>query len=95
MKKVKGLLIIVAILAILWGTGIVPKMIGRYTAEKYVEENYKDTYLTLDSINYSKEYGDYIVRFKKESNSNIYNLRVSPIYFPTTVVYDSIKESNV
>ncbi len=50
--------------------------------------------LKYNNIEFSKEYGNYIVSFSDKEN-NLYNLKLNSKYFPTLVIYDSIKQSNV
>ena len=95
LKKVLGILgIAVLAIAVLWGTGTIPKGIGRYTATKYVEENYTEMGLEFENIEFSTAYGDYIASFVDKDNK-VYNFRLFSGYLPLSVVYDSIKESIV
>lgn len=95
MKKVLGILgIAVLAIAVLWGTGTIPKGIGRYTATKYVEENYTEMGLEFENIEFSTAYGDYIASFVDKDNK-VYNFRLFSGQLPFSVVYDSIKESVV
>lgn len=95
LKKVLGILgIAVLAIAVLWGTGTIPKGIGRYTATKYVEENYMEMGLKFENIEFSTAYGDYIASFVDKDNT-VYNFRLFSGYLPFSVVYDSIKESIV
>lgn len=95
LKKVLGILgIAVLAIAVLWGTGTIPKGIGRYTAAKYVEENYTEMGLEFENIEFSTAYGDYIASFVDKDNT-VYNFRLFSGYLPFSVVYDSIKESVV
>lgn len=95
MKKVLGILgIAVLAIAVLWGTGTIPKGIGRYTATKYVEENYTEMGLEFENIEFSTAYGDYIASFVDKDNT-VYNFRLFSGQLPFSVVYDSIKESVV
>lgn len=95
LKKVLGILgIAVFAIAVLWGTGTIPKGIGRYTATKYVEENYTEMGLEFENIEFSTAYGDYIASFVDKDNT-VYNFRLFSGQLPFSVVYDSIKESVV
>lgn len=59
LKKVLGILgIAVLAISVLWGTGTIPKGIGRYTATKYVEENCTGIDLEFENIEVSTAYGD-------------------------------------
>lgn len=98
MRKVKKALGIVGVgiltIAILWGTGIISKSIGKHTATEYVQENYKEMNLRFEDIEFSTAYGDYIASFIGEDNT-IYNFRLFLGQLPISVVYDSIKQSFV
>lgn len=83
-------LLVVIIVLFLWIIGIIPKMIGINTAKKYVEENYSHMDLQYDTIEFSKAYDDYIVRFVDERNIK-YNFKVAPKILPVQIMYDSIK----
>jgi len=95
LKKVLGILgIAVFAIAVLWGTGTIPKGIGRYTATKYVEENYTEMGLEFENIEFSTAYGDYIASFVDKDNT-VYNFRLFSGQLPFSVAYDSIKQSVV
>ena len=95
LKKALGILgIAVLAIAVLWGTGTIPKGIGRYTATKYVEENYTEMGLEFENIEFSTAYGDYIASFVDKDNT-VYNFRLFSGQLPFSVVYDSIKQSVV
>lgn len=50
--------------------------------------------LKYNNIEFSKEYGNYIVSFSDKEN-NLYNLKLNSKYFPTLVIYDGIIQSNI
>ncbi|WP_418667729.1 hypothetical protein [Allofournierella sp.] len=89
-----GIVAIIILIIALWITGVIPKMIGKQTAISYVNENYSGIGLTYKNIEFSTVYDDYIVGFSDESGTT-YNFRLSSKYFPTSVAYDSVKQSNV
>ena len=98
MKKVKKVfgILLVAVLAtaILWGTEVIPKGIGRHVATDYVQENYEEMGLEFENIEFSTAYGDYIASFAGEDGA-VYNFRLFSGRFPFSVAYDSIKQSVV
>lgn len=95
MKKVLGIVgAAVLAIAVLWGTEIIPKGIGRYAATEYVQENYREMGLEFENIEFSTAYGDYIASFTGEDGA-IYNFRLFSGRLPVSVVYDSIKRSVV
>lgn len=82
------------LLITMWKCGIIPKAIGKQTAIDYVNQHYEDMNLTFEHIEFSYAYDDYIVTFTSEDNQ-VYNFKLSSKYFPTNVVYDSVKQSHV
>ncbi|WP_300417648.1 hypothetical protein [uncultured Oscillibacter sp.] len=95
MKKGLGIIAVgVLAIAILWGTEVIPKGIGRHVATEYVQENYEEMGLEFENIEFSTAYGDYIVSFAGEDGT-VYNFRLFSGRFPFSVVYDSIKRSVV
>ena len=95
MRKALGIVGVVALaIAVLWGTRIIPKAMGRHTATAYVQENYEEMNLKFKGIEFSTAYGDYIASFIDEDDT-VYNFRLFSGQLPTAVVYDSIKQSVV
>ena len=95
MRKVLGIVGVgVLLIAILWGTEVAPKGIGRHVATEYVQENYEEMGLEFENIEFSTAYGDYIASFADEDGA-VYNFRLFSGRLPFSVVYDSIKESIV
>lgn len=96
--KTKNILIVLFVIflliIILWLIGVIPKAIGKHTAINYVKDNYQEMNLQYNNIDFSKNYGNYIVSFSDKEN-NFYNFKLNSKYFPTTVIYDSIKQSNI
>lgn len=87
-----GIAAIIILIIALWITGVIPKMIGKQAAIRYVKENYSEIDLTYQNIEFSTAYDDYIVSFSDEAGAT-YNFRLSSKYFPTSVAYDSVKQS--
>lgn len=85
---------VAAAIAVLWGTEVIPKGIGRYTASEYVQENYQEMGLRFENIEFSTAYGDYIASFIGE-DSGVYNFRLFTGKLPISVAYDSVKQSVV
>ena len=72
-KKVLGILVAAVLaIAILWGTEVIPKGIGRYVAAEYVQENYEEMGLEFENDEFSTAYGDYIASFAGEDGT-VYN----------------------
>lgn len=96
--KSKNILMVISmiflLIIILWIIGVIPKNIGKNVAINYVKSNYPEMNLKYNNIEFSKEYGNYIVSFSDKKN-NIYNFKLNYKYFPVSVIYDSIKQSNI
>ena len=72
-KKVFGILVAAVLtIAILWGTEVIPKGIGRHVATDYVQKNYEEMGLEFENIEFSTAYGDYIASFAGEDGT-VYN----------------------
>ena len=94
-KKVLGIFVAAVLaIAILWGTEVIPKGIGRYVAAEYVQENYVEMGLEFEDVEFSTAYGDYIASFAGEDGT-VYNFRLFSGRLPFFIVYDSIKRSVV
>ncbi|MBC5788527.1 MULTISPECIES: hypothetical protein [Clostridiaceae] len=78
-----GIIAFIAVI-ILWGSGVIPRGIAQIAAQQYVSNLYKG--LTYDSLDYSKEKGQYEVTFKKDSAG--YTFYLEDGLFPTKVTYD-------
>ena len=53
MKKGLGIIAVgVLAIAILWGTEVIPKGIGRHVATEYVQENYEEMGLEFENIEF-------------------------------------------
>lgn len=94
----KNILIVFILLLVLilglWIRGTIPKIMAVNVAKKYVKINYTNLNLEYNNIEFSPSYGDYIVSFL-DKNNNIFNFKLNSEYFPTSVVYDSIIQSNI
>lgn len=94
-KKLGGIVVTAVLaIAILWGTEVIPKGIGRHVATEYVQKNYEGMGLEFENIEFSTAYGDYIASFAGEDGA-VYNFRLFSGRLPFSVVYDSIKRSVV
>lgn len=77
----KVLMIIVAIVAGLWFTGIVPERIARICGTSYVKKNFPEMQLECISIEYANAYGDYLILFE-DKDGNTYGCTIGPVLFP-------------
>ena len=80
-KKVFGILVAAVLtIAILWGTEVIPKGIGRHVATDYVQKNYEEMGLEFENIEFSTAYGDYIASFAGEDGTELLQL-LSPLWW--------------
>lgn len=75
---------IIALIAILWITGIIPKQIGKIYGTKYMKDNFPEMQLEYENIEWNKYYGDYIITFKDKENQN-YGCVIGPKYLPISI----------
>ena len=73
--KSKNILMVISmiflLIIILWIIGVIPKNIGKNVAINYVKSNYPEMNLKYNNIEFSKEYGNYIVSFSDKKNNII------------------------
>lgn len=94
LKKSLILLLIIFVIGTLFITGIVPQIMGKQIALRYVQERYSDLNLQFERIDFVTPMGAYYVQFKG-NNNQFYNFKLNSKYFPTRVEYDSYLNSNV
>lgn len=78
---------VIALIIILWISGIIPKQIGKISAINYVKTNYPDKNLCFLNIDYSPIHNSYFVSFK-DLDGRVYNFELHSRYFPTTIWFD-------
>lgn len=93
-QGIAGAALVFTLVVALWITGVIPKMIGKQAAMGYVNETHGEIGLTYQGIEFSTQYGAYIVSFLDEAG-NPCNFRLSSKYFLASVAYDGILQSNV
>lgn len=87
-KKVIGS--IVAILLILSEvTGVLPYLTARLSTSIYVTSKHKDKEFKFQYVEYSSQFGDYIVVYKDNNGKN-YGFMVTPKIMPIIILYDPI-----
>ena len=76
-------LILMTILG-LWGSGIIPKQIAIVSATNYLKKNFPKTQLKYVDIEWSSNFGGYLIKFKDKYNE-VYSFIMNNKYFPTTL----------
>ena len=75
------IIVILIIVAGLWISGIIPKQIAKIYGNIYMNNNFPEMELKYDTIEWSKNYDDYIITFKDKDN-NMHSCTIGPKYFP-------------
>ena len=75
------IIVILIIVAGLWISGIIPKQIAKIYGNIYMNNNFPEMELKYDTIEWSKNYDDYIITFKDKDN-NTHSCTIGPKYFP-------------
>lgn len=78
------IIIILAIILVLWTSGIIPKQIARISATNYLKKNFPKIQLEYVDIEWSSTFGGYSIRFKDENNK-IYGFIMNNKYFPISL----------
>ena len=86
MKRKKWLIpvLILAVIAALWGTGLIPKQIAKISGESYVNQHFPEMQLEFTVAEWADVYGDYLVTFKS-SFGDTYSCVIGPRFFPISL----------
>ena len=84
-------IIVVALVAVLWMSSIIPRQIGKIAAINYVQDNYPHKNLEFISMDFSSAYGSYFARFEDEEG-NTYNFEMMSKYLPIIVWRDPLQK---
>lgn len=79
-----SILVILAVVLILWISGIIPKQIARISATNYLKNNFPKMQLEYVDIEWSSSMGGYLIRFKDEKDE-IYGFLMNNKYFPISL----------
>ena len=75
---------VIAIIAVLWVTGLIPKQIARVAGTNYVKEHFPQMQLECTGVEWADVYGDYLISFK-DKDGNTYSCVVGPSVFPISL----------
>lgn len=83
MKKKKWVIpiVIIAVIIMLWFTGIIPKQIAKISGTSYVNNHFPEMQLECVGVEYADVYGDYLITFRG-THENTYSCVIGPKYFP-------------
>jgi hypothetical protein len=83
---------IVLLIAILWVTKIIPRIMAKATADNYVKQ--MNVKLIYDDIEYFSQMGNWNVYYMSQDEHK-YCISVSSEYFPTRVVFDGVHQTSM
>ena len=83
MKNKKWIIpgVLIAILAVLWLTGLIPKQIARIAGTSYVKMHFPEMRLECVGVEYADVYGDYLISFE-DKHGKAYSCVIGPEFFP-------------
>ena len=74
----------IALIAVLWFTGLIPKQIARIAGTTYVKAHFPEMELEYKGVEWADVYGDYLISFE-DKDGNKYSCVIGPALFPTTL----------
>ena len=82
-KNVIVKLVLVAwIVFFFWINGTIPKQIAKISSVLYLKKNFPKMQVKNLTVEWSPEFGDYIIGFEDEGNDEGYGYCIGPKYFP-------------
>lgn len=88
-KKTIILSIILFIILVLHVTGPIQRVTARLTLSIYITMKYNEMGLKYKKIEYSSQFGDYIVSYESKEGI-VYNFMVTPKFMPVIITFDPI-----
>lgn len=73
-----------ALIAVLWFSGLIPKQIARIAGTNYVKEHFPEMELECVDVEWADVFGDYLISFK-DKDGNEYSCVIGPTLFPTSL----------
>lgn len=74
----------VALIAVLWLSGLIPKQIARIAGTNYVKEHFPEMELEYKGVEWADVYGDFLISFE-DKDGNKYSCVIGPSLFPTSL----------
>ena len=86
MKKKKWVIpiVIIAVIIMLWFTGIIPKQIAKISGTSYVNNHFPEMQLECVGVEYADVYGDYLITCSG-THENTYSCVIGAKYFPVSM----------
>lgn len=71
----------IAVIAVLWGTGLAPKGLASIAAEGYAQAHFPEMQLECRYVEWAPVYGDYLVSLQ-DKDGNTFSCVIGPSLFP-------------
>lgn len=73
MKKIKWIIpiLLIALVAVLWFSGIIQKQIAKTAGTSYVNEHFPKMELKCTGVEYSDVFGDYLISFEDKNGEHL------------------------
>lgn len=86
MKKIVLILLFFSLLisAVLWGSGVIPRQIGKAYGIKETQKQFPEKNLQFEGIEWSKFHGDYVITFEDPYGAS-YSCVIGPCWFPCSL----------
>lgn len=86
MKKIKWIIpvLLIALVAVLWFSGVIPKQIAKTAGTNYVNEHFPKMELKCTGVEYANVFGDYLISFEDKDGST-YSCVIGPQLFPISL----------
>jgi len=75
---------ILAVIAALWLTGIVPKQIAKIAGTSHVRKHFPEMELVCTGVEYADVFGDYLIAFTDKSGKT-YSCVIGPELLPVSI----------
>ncbi|SCW67417.1 hypothetical protein SAMN04487970_102714 [Paenibacillus tianmuensis] len=88
-RKKTIILSIIFIILVFHMTGTIQRVTARLTLSIYITMKYNEMELKYKKIEYSSQFGDYIVSYESKEGI-VYNFMVTPKFMPVIISFDPI-----
>lgn len=87
------LLLLVALVAVFWLSGLIPRTIARHLAARYMEQQPDGDQYVFEKIEFSTKHDVYFVYYRHRSNDSeaLRCLSTNGKYLPTAIDFDSYR----
>ena len=91
MKLKKKVIVFMVVISIIISevTGVLPYLAARLSTSIYITSKHKDINFKFQYVEYSPQFGDYIVVYKDNNGKN-WGFMVTPKILPIIILYDPL-----